>query len=137
MTHTSRRASVIALCLVPLFLGSCAIASMEQDDIVLEGFDDSNYALLSAAIGRHTCIVGVLYLEGTGGAGFLLRPHLQDGAIVPAPSRVFFDLRSDIQSRLTDGQTLRVCGFLRDATPWSSCRRNDCRWFELRDPWVA
>lgn len=117
-------------------LSSCAQTQIEEGDIVLRSYDDSNYAALNAALGTRACIVGTLEVDSLAGVRFLLQPYERNGVVTPSPSRVVIDFGEETvaQHRLRDGQRRRVCGILQDATPWRTCRDDGCKWYELRDP---
>ena len=129
---------ILAVGLCVVCLSSCATLRVAQDDLVLRGYDRSNYALLDAALGERACIVGRLSVDDVG-VYFLLQPYEEDGIIQPSPSRVRVDIREAtiVQSRLRNGQVRRVCGLLQDATPSQRCERDYCKRYELRDPEIG
>lgn len=124
---------------VPISLGltGCAQIDSRSNDIVLRGYEVSNYAMLDAAIGQRVCVVGTLSADVTG-VRFLLRPYEENGVLAPSPSRVRVDISPERAYRerenWRDGQQRRICGVLQDATPWDRCDSNDCKWYVLREP---
>ena len=106
-----------------------------EREIVLDGFSDSNYATLNQSIETSVCIRGVVWVSSMGGLHFPLKPGEEDGVITLGYSRILTSLGYDyaLRHRIVDGRKYRICGTLRDATPFPKCDRDDCRWYELVD----
>lgn len=130
-----RTAPLLAAPILGIALLACSHAP-EHREIVLEGYAASNYAALNAALGTHACIVGELRRDVTG-VRFLLQPYEANGVLTPSPSRIMLPLSQRAQESLRDGQRVRVCGTLEDATPWRQCDRDDCRWYALEYAWLS
>lgn len=81
------------------------------------------------------CVRGVISNDDNG-VYILLTPYLdEDGTISPSPSRIWLDAehRDPRLSSLKDGSRYRICGALRDATPWPACEDDECRWYTLEN----
>jgi hypothetical protein len=126
-----RRAPLLAAPILCSALLACTHTADERE-IVLEGYTAANYAALDAALGAQACVVGELRRDVTG-VRFLLQPYEENGVLTPSPSRVMLRFERGTPESLRDGQRVRVCGTLEDATPWQRCDRNDCRWYALED----
>ena len=117
-----------------LLLSGCQHVGQTYRDLVLDGFSDSNFSQLNQNLGTPVCIRGRLFVT-TVGLHFPLAPSEDDGVLSPGYSRIITGLKYDyaLRNRIVDGGYYRVCGTLRDATPFPKCDRDDCRWYELRD----
>lgn len=126
---------VVRLALVStLLLSGCQHMDQAYREIVLDGFSDSNFSQLNQNMGTPVCIRGRL-LVTTVGLHFQLEPSEDDGVISPGYSRIITGLKYDYAFRngIVNGGNYRVCGTLRDATPFPKCDRDDCRWYKLVD----
>jgi hypothetical protein len=69
------------------------------------------------------------------GVYFPLEPGESDGVITIGTSRIISGLSYDYALRrgMVDGESYRVCGTLRDATPFRQCDDDRCKWYELQN----
>jgi hypothetical protein len=118
---------------IPLSAG-CQSLERTSHDIVLNGFSDRNYVGLNRGMGASVCISGRISID-TAGVYFALRP-IRDGDIIDIGfSRIISGL-SDEQVRrnnMVSGGRYRVCGTLRDATPFRQCDYDHCKWYRLEN----
>lgn len=121
----------------------CATASAQQSATTAAANVDlseaSRHGLLAQNLGRQICISGVVSNDDLG-VYFLLAPREgDDGVIRPYPPRVQVSLKDASMSlqRLRSGRVYRVCGKLTDITPAIACHRDDCKWYEIRDPYLG
>ena len=127
-----RKTSLVAICVVALGFIGCHHFSPDEHDIVLAGFEQSNYLVLNEHVGERVCVVGRLSID-TEGVYFALQP-LERGELVDFGfSRIKVDLSGEHLERhnLESDRTRRICGDLRDVTPFRQCRDNFCKWYEL------
>lgn len=113
-------------------LNGCQHVDQAYREIVLDGFSDSNYSQLNQGIGTPVCVRGRPVVSSMG-LHFALAPSEQNGVLSPGYSRIGTGLNYDyaLRNRIVDGGNYRVCGVLRNATPFPQCDRDDCRWYEL------
>jgi len=105
-------------------------------DIVLDGFSEGNYGKLDRSVGDPVCIYGRMSIDSIhDSVYFPLQPMEEDEVITIGFSRVISGLSYDYANRngMVDGQSYRVCGILRDATPFRQCGHNRCKWYKLED----
>ena len=134
MAGRHRLSLLVAMGVGLLGTGGCAQTPIEHDNIVLQRFEDSNYALLNAAVGGQACVVGNLSVDDHG-VWFLLEPVEQDGVLDTSPSRVrvFFAEPTVFSERdLRGARIRRVCGVLEDEALRDGCAHNRCRSYQLR-----
>jgi hypothetical protein len=113
-------------------LSGCQHVGEPYREIDLDRFSDSNYSHLNPSLGDFVCIRGKLVVSSMG-LHFPLKPVEEEGVLSPGYSRIVTGLSYDyaLRNRIVDGGNYRVCGILRDATPFPNCSRDDCRWYEL------
>jgi len=101
---------------------------------MLNGFSDGNYAELNRHLGASVCIRGRVTID-TAGVYFALRPIENEGIIDIGFSRIISGLSAEQVRRnhMVDGGRYRVCGTLRDATPFRNCDHDQCKWYELEN----
>jgi hypothetical protein len=103
-------------------------------EIVLRGFSDSAYAELDRGMGTPVCIRGRISID-TAGVYFALQP-IQAGDIIDVGfSRILLGLSNEQARRnnMVNGRRYRLCGTLRDATPFQQCDHDHCKWYELQN----
>lgn len=134
MSNKSLHVAVRLTILSTFLLNACQHVDQANQDIVLHGFSDGNYAQLNPRIGTAVCIRGRLSVSSMG-LHFPLQPVEDKGVLFPGYSRIVTGLSYDYarRNRIVDGGIYRVCGTLRDATPFRQCDRDYCRWYELGD----
>jgi hypothetical protein len=110
----------------------CSHGNLRKDSVYIDGYSESNYPLLDKSLGRYSCIVGRLLID-THGIFFPLQPIEKNGIIDVGFSRILTALDDEYvrKNNLRGGRVYRVCGILRDATPFPICETNDCRWYKL------
>lgn len=114
------------------FTCGCVRSPDNSSDVSLKGYSMRNYVELNRNIDRGVCIRGRLSSD-TLGTYFQLQPRERDGIITIGVSRIILDLGDDdVQlNRVVNGRQYRVCGILRDATPFRECSHDRCRWYRL------
>lgn len=124
-------ALVVRYAFSSLLLAGCQ-QTVESNRIVLQGYSDSNYARLDAAVGARVCVAGRLFTTSVG-AYYALQPPEDDGVIDTAFSKIVIDLPGvgASQSYSSRGRVRTTCGVLEDATPFENCRDRFCRWYRL------
>lgn len=129
-------ASTYLAALSAFIAGGCQHLDYAERIITLDGFSDRNYTELDEHLGESVCIRGRLSIDSTHhSVHFALRP-IQDGNIITIGfSRIISGLSYDYVRRhgMVDGARYRVCGTLRDATPFRQCNYNDCKWYRLEN----
>ena len=108
-------------------------------DIVINDFSDSNYASLDRNLGTPVCVRGKVTIDQFhGGVYFPLQTNKDKDVITVDLSRVSSGLTYDYARRhaMVHGKSYRVCGILRDATPFRHCDDNYCKWYRLENPEV-
>lgn len=117
-----------------LLSSGCQHLEHSSHDIVLDGFSNRNYVELNRSIGASICIRGRISID-TAGIYFALRPIRDRDIIDIGFSRVISGLSDEQVHRnnMIGGGLYRVCGTLRDATPFRRCDYDHCKWYELEN----
>lgn len=105
-------------------------------NIILDGFSDRNYVELNREIGSPVCVYGRLSIDPPHqSVHFSLRPMQVGDIVTIGYSRINSGLSYEYTRRhgMVDGRRYRVCGTLRDATPFRQCDYNYCRWYRLEN----
>lgn len=136
MSMKTQSASAYLAALSALLVGGCQHLEHTYRDIILDRFSDRNYAELNSNLGVPVCIYGRLTIDSVHlSVHFPLRP-IQDGDVtVIGYSRILPGLSYDYVRRngMVDGESYRICGTLRDATPFRRCDHNHCKWYKLEN----
>jgi len=136
MSTKAQSAAAYLAVLSSLLVGGCQHLENAYRDIMLHGFSDRNYVELNRNLGGPVCIYGRLSIDSVHqSVHFPLRP-IQDGdVIVIGYSRILPGLSYDYVRRngMVDGESYRICGTLRDATPFRRCDQNHCKWYKLEN----
>ena len=121
------------------FLGTLSTSGCQhlQDvdrHIVLHGFSDVNYVELNRNIGAFVCVRGALSIDSAG-VYFALQPIEDRNIIDIGFSRIISGLSYQHVRRngMVSGRSYRVCGTLRDATPFRQCSHDHCKWYKLEN----
>lgn len=104
--------------------------------VTLDGFSDRNYVELNRSLGQPVCVHGRLSIDAVHqSAHFALQPIEDRGNIDIGFSRVVSGLSHEYVRRngMVDGESYRICGVLRDATPFRQCDNNLCKWYALEN----
>lgn len=114
---------------------ACQHVQSSSQEISLHGFSNRNYVNLNKALGTFVCVRGKILIDSTHQVVYFpLKPIIENDVITIGVSRVK-GLSYDYVHRnaMVDGRRYRVCGNLRDATPFQECEDNDCRWYNLEN----
>ena len=134
--HTMATATLSAC--VPQGAGSVGSnVDNHTHEIVIDGFSDSNFTRLDRSLGDSVCITGKVTVDQFhGGVYFPLRTNSDSDVIVVDLPRVVSGLDYYYAGRngIVHGGRYRVCGALRDATPFRLCDDNSCKWYRLDNP---
>lgn len=123
---------MVALVAAALSCHGCNHVDTIARDIVLDGYEDSNYEALNNSLGAKVCVIGTLSID-TAGVYFPLQ-SLESGDLVNFGfSRINASLSHAplASNEMRTGQVYRICGKLKDVTPFRKCSDNWCRWYEL------
>jgi hypothetical protein len=124
----------LVLLVAALHLAGCHHVDVSEGDIVLDGYQDSNYVALNGVLGTNVCVIGRLSID-TAGAYFPLQP-LERGSLVDFGfSRINTSLSDEFikQNNMKSERKYRICGALKDTTPFHQCTNNYCKWYELQN----
>src|SRR5262249_40818463 len=124
----TRKSELLVLLVAALPLAGCHHVDAPGGDVVLAGYEDSNYAALDRVLGVDVCVTGRLTID-MGDAYFPLRPARQGDLVTIGASRINTSLPARILERnyMKSERTYRICGVLKDATPFRQCANNYCR----------
>lgn len=134
-TETLSATACLAILSIILSAG-CQHLGHARRDLVLERFSDRNYAELDRRLGAISCIRGTIYIDSIHrSVYFPLESGEDDGVITIGISRIISGLSYDyaLRSGMVDGESYRVCGVLRDATPFRQCDDPNCKWYKLEN----
>jgi hypothetical protein len=121
---------------ISFLLASCEHIDYSNNEIVLDGFSDRNYVKLNNGLGARVCIRGMIFVDPIHrNVYFPLEPSEEGGVITIGISRVMSGLSIEyaVRRNMIDGQHYRVCGTLRDATPFRRCDYDRCKWYRLEN----
>lgn len=113
-----------------VFAVSCG--SIHSDDhISLSGVTDMTYDQMDKSVGSSVCLLGKVYSSQLG-SYFPLQPAEEDGVITSGSSRVMVS-QSNMSKRvvIVDNETYRICGVIKEITPFPSCTTKRCKWYEI------
>jgi hypothetical protein len=114
----------------------CRHVEHTDRNIVLDGFSDRNYVELNRSLGARVCVYGRLSIDSVHhSVHFALQPVELEGIINVGFSRIISGLSYERVHRdgMADGESHRVCGTLRDATPFRQCDQDHCKWYKLEN----
>jgi hypothetical protein len=130
----SVRTSLIILSVV--LIAGCQHVESYSRDVEINGFSDTNYAKLDGRLGTPVCILGQLTIDKVHRAVYFpLQTNKDSDVITLGLSRIISGLTYDDARRnaMAHGKRYRVCGTLRDATPFRRCDNNRCKWYRLEN----
>ena len=130
----TRTTSLPALFFAALSFASCNHVDVSEGDIVLDGYEVSNYAALDGSLRVDACVIGRLSIN-TAGAYFALQPLESGTRANLAFSRINTDLADAYVERnnMKSERTYRICGAPKDTTPFRGCADNFCKWYVLKN----